>query len=590
MLWSRGGVHPHPHQRLAVKRSPLGGNRPGAGRYLQRPGSAVCYFESKAVEIFIVKIFPRFVRGAAFVANFPGGVRSVSSPQRTHRPEQKPGDRYFAAWDSWAEGGSSEENRTEAVARMKLWLNQNGRSGSLDLMGLNLTSLPELPPGLQALEADDNSLASLPELPPGLEYLNASNNSLASLPTLPPVSTNLRVYGNRLTSLPENILTLGQSCRIDIDASHLSEAVRNRLAAAMNMPGYRGPRISFGMGGPGRLQVGSLQNEVSAWAKEAGWQPSVGWSSFRSEIHEGQFAQFLARLRETSEYKSPGTASNFQARVVDVLGQLEGDPELRGRCFNLASDAVDTCGDRVALRMLDMEVACKESRMKNDISAGVFDQKPQAVVDGLRELYRQTVISRAASEKIKALNFVDEVEVMLGFLVAFSPEFKFAAQMDCMLYPSCSNIRPEDVVATRKQLTNRPVDATAKALYRPFFERAGHVDGFNDVQNYRKSSGEAVRANQDFLQFMGGSSEMSLYLKRVFGVSLEGVIKTEVEHRQEEFHNRLESLNPEADGYGQACKDLKVDFFNIDKVVSAEKTKSLLERLHVEHGVRFDLD
>jgi hypothetical protein len=207
-----------------------------------------------------------------------------------------------------------------------------------------------------------------------------------------------------LTSLPENILTLPNTCVITIDASHLSEAVRNRLAAAMNAPGYDNVRIRFSMGGPRNVQTRSLPEEVSAWAQEAGNTDSIDWSVFQSEEHAPQFAQFLGRLRETSEYLNVNTRSNFQQRVGHLLRQLQDDQQSRGACFNLAHDAVETCGDRVALRMLNMETVLQDKRMETDIAAGKFDSNPQAVVDYCKAQYRMQVLADAASDKIKTLN------------------------------------------------------------------------------------------------------------------------------------------------------------------------------------------
>ena len=65
-----------------------------------------------------------------------------------------------------------------------------------------LTSLPKLPSGLQVLYCSYTPLSSLPELPSGLQELNCSNTQLASLPELPSGLQILRCSNTRLTSLP----------------------------------------------------------------------------------------------------------------------------------------------------------------------------------------------------------------------------------------------------------------------------------------------------------------------------------------------------------------------------------------------------
>ncbi|APD13471.1 hypothetical protein RO07_20725 [Pandoraea pulmonicola] len=75
--------------------------------------------------------------------------------------------------------------------------------GTLDLLGLRLSSLPELPDGLTTLDARHNGLTELPTLPAGLATLEATNNRLTELPTLPAGLATLEVAGNQLTQLPE---------------------------------------------------------------------------------------------------------------------------------------------------------------------------------------------------------------------------------------------------------------------------------------------------------------------------------------------------------------------------------------------------
>jgi len=66
----------------------------------------------------------------------------------------------------------------------------------------NLTTLPELPAGLQALQCRSNNLTTIAELPAGLQNFDCLLNQITSIPTLPPQLTVLSCSGNLLTSLP----------------------------------------------------------------------------------------------------------------------------------------------------------------------------------------------------------------------------------------------------------------------------------------------------------------------------------------------------------------------------------------------------
>ena len=66
-----------------------------------------------------------------------------------------------------------------------------------------LTELPDLhETNLWKLEVSGNRLSSLPQLPPGLEVLDCSRNQLSALPAIPEL-THLDCDGNRLSSLPD---------------------------------------------------------------------------------------------------------------------------------------------------------------------------------------------------------------------------------------------------------------------------------------------------------------------------------------------------------------------------------------------------
>lgn len=340
-----------------------------------------------------------------------------------------------------------------------------------------------------------------------------------------------------------------------------------------------------------------MQEEVSAWAQEAGNTAPIDWSAFESQQHATQFAQFLGRLRETSDYLNVNTQSNFQQRVGNLLRQLQDDPELRETCFNLAHDAVDTCGDRVALRMLNMETVCLDKRMEKDINAGKFDGNPQAVMDYCKAQYRQQALADAASAKIKTLNFCDEIEVILGFIVAFSREFNLNAQMDTLLYGACSNIAPEDVYETRKKLTNQAFTEETKAFYRPFFKKFTHgnpipIDRLNALPVYEKNPSGMEQDRDSFHQFLVNAPAMRLLLTRKYPAevsSLQEKIDKKVEQEQNFIRNQLEQLNPRESHYEERCKTLQQQYNKVPEEVSAQVKQPLLLRLCAENGVHADM-
>jgi hypothetical protein len=74
---------------------------------------------------------------------------------------------------------------------------------TLDVSGLQLTSLPALPPILTTLYCFFNQLTELPALPPTLDFLYCNRNQLTELPALPPALKRLVCSHNRLSRLPD---------------------------------------------------------------------------------------------------------------------------------------------------------------------------------------------------------------------------------------------------------------------------------------------------------------------------------------------------------------------------------------------------
>ena len=112
----------------------------------------------------------------------------------------------ITAWRAWAKVNAPGENRAEALSRVKAYIYNRACNRAsaleLELANLMLTSLPELPAGLEKLDVSGNQLCSLPVLPTGLEELYVRRNLLDSLPVLPDGLKKLDVSRNRLCSLP----------------------------------------------------------------------------------------------------------------------------------------------------------------------------------------------------------------------------------------------------------------------------------------------------------------------------------------------------------------------------------------------------
>lgn len=321
----------------------------------------------------------------------------------------------------------------------------------------------------------------------------------------------------------------------------------------MNVPGYTGPQISYTMSARPEIAAKPINEEVARWKKEAArWKKEIGatddaqsdalWKSFQGHDNAHRFAQFLVRLRETSDYKSARLQPNFQQRIGRLLAQLEqaDNTALRELCFAQAATAVDTCGDRVALSLLHMETACVTHQAEVKVRNGGYDNQLQDLVDLGKGMYRLQQLEEISRAKVKTLNFVDEIEVYLGYLVHFSQEFKLPVQMETMLYPRCSQITEADVIAARNTLT-------------------GHEE-----------------------TFLASWGPMDMMMKKLDPEAFSAMtikIEARIEKAKEALYTQLAELDEKAEDYEQKTNLLMADYNQIPATIASQEKRQFVADL-----------
>lgn len=109
---------------------------------------------------------------------------------------------YFSRLDAWAQQGAPDEQRLEAVDIIKHWVMFCTPNKALHLVGLGLTSLPELPENVLYLVARNNRLAGEIKLPAKVISADLSHNQLDVAPKLPSGANNVNIEHNQLRYLP----------------------------------------------------------------------------------------------------------------------------------------------------------------------------------------------------------------------------------------------------------------------------------------------------------------------------------------------------------------------------------------------------
>ncbi len=394
----------------------------------------------------------------------------------------------------------------------------------------------------------------------------------SALRTLPSVGHLQRLDfldldGTPLTNLPEDIVMLPRDCHITLHAGHLSDAVRNRLDHIMNARGYHGPQIAYSMREASAGVVARpLDQEVDAWRNEAPEQlqqalTSFDWGTLPQENSTRAFSTFLARVRETSDYQhaSPALKLATQQRIATLLIQLQADPALREQCFNLALEAVDTCGDRIALGLMHMENLAVTSEASAAIDAGKYDNNPHALVDLCRGQHRLAIVTEAANNKVATMHFTDSIEVHLGFITRLAQPCQLPVKISTMLYPACARVSDADIDAVKRKLLN---------IGLPEAQRAANTNAYHTalakselmrklLHRLRPADMSAVNANNDVL----------------------------IAQAQDRLYAQMESLNANTADYAQQSLQLKATFHAIKSDIPAEATLPLLHDFMIVQGI-----
>ncbi len=368
----------------------------------------------------------------------------------------------------------------------------------------------------------------------------------------------LHCQATSFTSLPDDIVTLPPHCSFNFDASLLSVVVLNRLDHIMNTPGFNGPQINYSLGLPtAHARARSLDLEVAAWHNEAPLHLQQAltvfdWKAPPRQDNAVAFSTFLARVRETNDYRhaTPELKKATQERVAQLLVQLQVDPVLRNDCFNIALDAIGTCGDRVALRFMDMENLAVSSAASAAIDRGKYDNNPQALVEVCKGQHRLAIIAAEAQQKVAGLNLSDPIEVHLGYLTKLAEPCQLPVQIRTMLYPRCARVTDEDIAAARKKLLNMGLsEAECAGNNRAFQEALARSPLMHKLlQRLRSDEKTAANAGND----------------------------AQIEKAQTQIRQQMDALVPSEPNYHQQSRQLMDAYNALDDDLPARATRPVL--------------
>jgi hypothetical protein len=114
---------------------------------------------------------------------------------------------------------------------------------------------------------------------------------------------------------------------------------------------------------------------------------------------------------------------------------------LRRATLGVCLDGAESCLDRVAWTLNQ----ARALHLNDDIQQGLYDDKPDLIVDAARQMFRLEALSEIARRKVGALLGADETEVYLAYVVALKEKLGLTAVAPVMHYFRVARVTPQDL-------------------------------------------------------------------------------------------------------------------------------------------------
>jgi hypothetical protein len=244
----------------------------------------------------------------------------------------------------------------------------------------------------------------------------------------------LSLYDCRaLRSLPRSVLALPTSCTVNLEETGLSLNILEPLSRHVG-----GPQIRYSLPPVDINNIGTLEEEAQKWFNRHKQPRNLNVTELNNIAQIAPdssvaMATLLARFRKTAQYLHQ-PASTTQ-RVCGVLTEILRHPGTLLRFCNMAYESNQTCDDRTALGLIEMELAVLESQLMNKTKTLNPSEALGLVVNVGLAIFKQRSLMNIAHEHAKhCKGAVDETEIVLKYLKHLGPILGLPAALNNMLY------------------------------------------------------------------------------------------------------------------------------------------------------------
>lgn len=324
----------------------------------------------------------------------------------------------------------------------------------LEILTLNSNAFEELPeiisqlPSLISLDIAKNKLSHLPDhfhWPKKLALLNLGENKLSSLPEgliqLKALS-ELFLYRNEFTHISSWLSKFSKNIHIDVTSNQFPEEEVQRIIQITNSPGYRGPVIE-GLSIDGESDT-EMEEEEEIYTK-LHTIAELPPQSFPNLSHSDNLQTWLNRLFRTADFRGEENKKSIAQKVISILKEANDNEEYRQTFLKVLEEASQTCGDKVALSILHLDLAYQIRKVD------LTDMEALAHLL-IRGVWVIDLLEKEAREKVATLRGVDEIETYLAYPIKLKEKLQIPITLQDMRYFECSALTDEDIYKACTQI------------------------------------------------------------------------------------------------------------------------------------------
>ncbi len=177
------------------------------------------------------------------------------------------------------------------------------------------------------------------------------------------------------------------------------------------------------------------------------------WSFAETERNASSFNLFQARVTGTNEYNNVMGRPGLVQRVNALVDAMRESPRLRQLCFAIAADALDSCTDRIALALNDMEAAFVNEK------AETGQLTEEQLLDAGFGKFKLQILDEIALGKVANLRrrnvSADEIEIRLIYTTRLVDRLNLPGVVRSMEYGGYANISNREINQAEAIVKNR---------------------------------------------------------------------------------------------------------------------------------------